>query len=116
MSANPFGSATVSVNVWAAPLPAFGLTDTAVGGWLTTVVVNVAVTVRACVIATVHVVPLALVHPVHAPNWYPLAGTAVSVTFPVNPASLQSPVPPVPQLIPVPVIRPFVGVGEMVSV
>jgi hypothetical protein len=77
---------------------------------------NVAVTQRACVIATVHVVPLVLVHPVHAPSWYPLAATAVSVTVPLSPASLQSHVPPVPQLIPVPVIRPFQGHGEIVSV
>ena len=42
---------------------------------------KVAVTVRACVIDTVQVVPLALAQPLQFPNVEPLAAAAVSVTL-----------------------------------
>src|SRR5688572_14248393 len=79
--------------------------------------VNVRVTVRASDMTTVHCVLLVIgVQPVHVPTRKPVIGWLVSVTVvPLAYDSVQSPVPPRPQLRPVAVTKPLVGTGETVS-
>jgi hypothetical protein len=69
---------------------------------------NVAVTLFAAVIVTVQVVPETLLHPDHDLKMASAAGVAVSVAVaPFATGSVQSPVDPVVQAMPVPSIVPF---------